>query len=84
MLIDENKIKEIIHQSRLSSTFAGCLRRLSRDRKWLDRYCLLYQNLLIEFEDQCCLKVACLIPLEQYQAKRMEINDINNVYEQVE
>lgn len=82
-LIDDFKINEIIQRSKLSPTFAGSLKRLTRERKWTDRYCLLYQNFLVEFEDQCCVKVTCLIPLENYQAKRMEINNIDDIYKQV-
>ena len=82
-LIEDQKISEIIQRSKLSPTFAGCLKRLTRERKWIDRYCLLYQNFLIEFEDQCCIKATCLIPLENYQAKRMEINNIDDIYKQV-
>ena len=82
-LIDDFKINEIIQRSKLSPTFAGSLKRLTRERKWTDRYCLLYQNFLVEFEDQCCVKATCLIPLENYQAKRMEINNIDDIYKQV-
>ena len=56
-LIDDYKVTEIVQRSKLSPTFAGTLKRLTRDRKWVDRYCLLYQNFLVEFEDQCCAKV---------------------------
>lgn len=82
-LIDDFKINEIVQRSKLSPTFAGSLKRLTRERKWTDRYCLLYQNFLVEFENQCCVKATCLIPLENYQAKRMEINNIDDIYKQV-
>ena len=82
-LIEDSKLADIIQQSKLSPTFAGCLKRLTHDHKWVDRYCLLYQNFLIEFEDQCCMKATCLIPLENYQAKRMEITNIDDIYKQV-
>lgn len=82
-IIDDKFLTGITELAKLSPTYRGVLKRYGADQEWTEQYCIIYQNLLIEFEDETCFTVVRVITLETYQAQRMEISTIEDIQKQV-
>ena len=78
-VIDECCLLDILKRARENPSFHGYLYKKFAEHNWVKKYCLLYQNLLFEFDDVMDEKPAMIILAEHCYAKRMEIYRIGDL-----
>ncbi|XP_057303074.1 ras-specific guanine nucleotide-releasing factor 2-like isoform X2 [Hydractinia symbiolongicarpus] len=74
-IVDQEGFIDIAKRSKLSPTICGCLEKHCKDLKWIQKYYILYQNLLLEFETSQSEKPSKVIPLENCISQRMVLSN---------
>ena len=79
-ICDETLLYDIAQHSKASPTYSGILgKRCSSLKKWVEKYCILYQNLLFEYEDTDSSEPTSILHLEHCSAERLQIKNIEDI-----